>query len=219
MRSTPGTVNFSTLPLGQCTSIASTVVAGTKSKVRPRIVGRQIASAADDIFALLHPVCGEIDGRANSVARALWAADKFQLKPVTLVRVHVAQKHRMVVHHVDDRVQLAVIEQIAHRHAASCNHHCEARALNRRHIFKFLAELVVEQHRPLLPTCSPCVFVGLRVDVPVRHEQIFPPVVVVVQEGVAPTEKGNRNLAKPHVVADVGEIGIAFIVIERLVVV
>jgi hypothetical protein len=61
--------------------------------------------------------------------------------------------------------------------------------------------------------------VRLRIDVPVGHQQVLPAVVVVVDERVAPTEKGNRNLGDAQLVADVGQVAVALVAVERLVVV
>ena len=57
------------------------------------------------------------------------------------------------------------------------------------------------------------------IDVAVDHEDVFPAVVVVVHESRSPAEKGNGVLCEARVVADVGEIGVAIVVIEDVVVV
>ena len=188
-------------------------------EMRPRIVAREITPAAQNILALLHSVRGHIHRRAHRITRAFRPSNKLQLQPVILVRRNIPQQHRMPVHHVDHRVQLAVVEQVAHRHAAPRNHIRQPRTLHRGHILKPLAIDVMKQHRPLRPARPPVIFVRLRVYVPVRHQQVFPAVVVVVQKRVAPAQEGNCDLAQPHVIADVGKIRVALVVVERLVIV
>src|ERR1035438_4972749 len=92
--------------------------------------------------------------------------------------------------------QLVIVEQIATRHTASSNHIRQSCAFDCGYRLKLFAADVVEEHGPLFPACAPCVFVRLGVDMAVRHQQVFPPVIVVVNESVAPAEEGNRDLSR-----------------------
>ena len=77
----------------------------------------------------------------------------------------------------------------------------------------------MKQQRPLREGCAPVVLVYLGIYVPVRFEQVEPSVVVVVEEPVAPTHKGNRRLRHPGLVAHIGKACIAVVVVQHLVVV
>ena len=52
-------------------------------------------------------------------------------------------------------------------------------------------QLIVEEHGTLGPACAPGIFVRLRIHVAIIHQQVFPAIVVVIEERVAPTEEGN----------------------------
>jgi len=63
------------------------------------------------------------------------------------------------------------------------------------------------------------VLVDLGIDVAVDHHEVFPAVVVEVEEAHAPADEGNRYLRDAGLIADFGKACIAVISIERLVVV
>ena len=71
----------------------------------------------------------------------------------------------------------------------------------------------------LLEAGAPVVAVDLGVDVAVGGEEVEPAVVVVVEEGGAPAEEGNGGFGDAELVADVGEVAVAVVVVEDLVVV
>src|SRR5207248_2371525 len=54
---------------------------------------------------------------------------------------------------------------------------------------------------------------------PVNCQQIKPAVVVVIKEPVAPSEEGNCYFGNSSGVTDVSEIGVAFVAVQRVVVV
>ena len=143
--------------------------------------------------------------------------NQLQLKPVVLVRRNVAQQHRMAVHHVDHRIDLAVVEQVANGHDRARQSHPPARPSTAGMTSNFLPPDVVKQQRPLRPACAPPVSVRLRIHVPIRHQQIFPAIVVVVDKRIAPARKGTRPSLNPISLADVRQVRIAFVAIERLV--
>ena len=141
-----------------------------------------------------------------------------------MVRIHVAQQHGRAVDGVDDHVDLAVVEQVAKGRAARRDDVGQAGALDRRNVLEFpllsaCVRHVVKQQRPLGKGGAPVVLVHLRVDVAVDHEQVEPAVVVVVEEAVAPADKGDGGLRDAGLVADVGETVVAVVVVEHLVVV
>ena len=53
----------------------------------------------------------------------------------------------------------------------------------------------------------------------IGDEQILPAVVIVVKKAGAPAEERDRGLGDARLVADIGEVGVAVVAIERLVVV
>ncbi len=182
-----------------------------------RIVAGEIAAAADHIAALLDAIRGQVDGCAHRIARAFGAAHELELQPVVVIWIYVAQEHRVAVDHVDDGVDFAVIEQVSHRHAATCNDVCQASSLHRRDRLKLLALEVAKQKRPLLPGGSPGVLIRLRIDVAIGDQDVLPAIVVVIEKGVAESEERNGSLAETDVVAEIGEVGVAVVVVERVV--
>ena len=53
----------------------------------------------------------------------------------------------------------------------------------------------------------------------ISENQILPAIVVEVEECRAPTEKRDGRLGNPQLIADVREIGVAIVAIERFVIV
>ena len=53
----------------------------------------------------------------------------------------------------------------------------------------------------------------------IRSEQVEPPVVVVVEEGGAPTQERNGRFGNAHLERHVGEVAVAIVVVERFVIV
>ena len=135
------------------------------------------------------------------------------------VGIDVAEKDRVAVEHVDDGVEFAVVEEIAYSQAAAPDHDGEAGAFDCGNELKFFAVDVVEEQGALGPCGAPRLVVDDAVDVAVGDDDVLPAVVVVVEEGVAPAEEGDGWLSDAHLVADVGEVGVAVVAVERVVVV
>jgi hypothetical protein len=66
MRSTAGSLTFSTCARRPVNLRRSRVGCIAQPKVRPLIVGRDVAAAAHHVFALAHPVGGQIDGGSDA---------------------------------------------------------------------------------------------------------------------------------------------------------
>jgi hypothetical protein len=71
--------------------------------------------------------------------------DQFQLNPVVMVGVHVAQKRRRSVKIVDHHVDLPVVEQIAERRAPANSHRSQSCSLHCRNQLELPVPEVVEQ--------------------------------------------------------------------------
>ena len=190
IRSTPGTGKCSTLPSGQCTSMSSTLVACPKAKVQPRIVGRQIASAADHISALLHAVRRHVHRRAHGIARALRGRPQASVRasdscPAITLRSSTGWPSITLIT-ASSLPSLNRSPTAMPRPAITIG---QPRAFDRGNVLKLLALQVVKEHRPLRPAGAPLVLVDLRIDVAVGHQQVLPAVVVVVEECVAPAQE------------------------------
>ena len=150
-------------------------------------------------------------------------ADKLHLHPVMMIGIHVAQQHRRSVDGIDDHIDFAVVEQVAEGRAARGDHDCQPGALHRRDVLEFpvLRSVghVVKQQRPLRTGRAPVVLIHLRIDVAVHFKQIEPAVIVVVEEPIAPADKGNRGLRNARLVTHVGEARVAVVVEQDFVVV
>src|ERR1700733_7653414 len=77
----------------------------------------------------------------------------------------------------------------------------------------------MEQQRPLGVRGAPVVLIHHGVDVAIDEEQVFPSVVVIVDELGGPTEKRDGRLRYPGGIAVVGVVGIAVVAVEHVVVV
>ena len=122
---------------------------GAEAEVEARVVVGKIAAATDDVSTLLHhPInedlllgtpdstCGDVDDGSGSVARRCSAASELEFDPVVVVGVDVAEENWVAVHHVDDGVNLSVVEEITDSHAAACNDGCEASAFDGGDVLK-----------------------------------------------------------------------------------
>ena len=133
-----------------------------QAEVRPRIAGGSVAATAHHVGALLHAVCGQVDGGAHRVTRALRSSHELELQPVILVGRYIAQQHGVAIHHVDDNIQFAVVKQVANSEAAAGDDVGQARSRDGGHRLELLALDVVEEHRPLRPAGTPGMLVDLR---------------------------------------------------------
>ena len=77
----------------------------------------------------------------------------------------------------------------------------------------------MQQLHALGPSGAPVLLVDGGIDVAVHDEQVEPAIVVVVEEGGAPAEEGHGGFSDAGLVADVSEVGVAVVAVERLVVV
>ena len=77
----------------------------------------------------------------------------------------------------------------------------------------------MKKHRPLRECCPPVTLIDRGIHVPVDCQQIKPAVVVVIKESIAPSEEGNCYFGNSSGVTDVSEIGVAFVAVQRVVVV
>src|SRR5215469_11102827 len=124
----------------------------------------------------------------------------------------------MGVHVIDYNVDMAIIKEVAISHPACRSHFCKTGSLNRWNQGE-LSILVMEEQRSLGPGGAPVLVIDPWVNMPVHNEEIEPAVIVVVEERSAPTEKWNGNLGDPGLERDIGEVRIAIIPVERVVVV
>ena len=192
---------------------------GTDSEVRAHVGGGGEASSGEDVGPLAHAVGGEVEGGSGCVARAFYSADEMEGDPVIVVGVDVLEEGRDGVHVVDDGVHAAVVEEVADGETTRGHDLGERGGFDGGNGIEVVAVGVVEEERTLGPAGSPVVGVGVAVDVPVDLEKILPAVVVVVDEGGSPAEEGDGDVGDVGVGADVGEVGIAVVAVEDLVVV
>src|SRR5260370_37671373 len=76
---------------------------------------------------------------------------------------------------------------------------------------------VTEEKRPLRVSHAPIVLIHARIDVTIGIENVFPAVVVVVQEARAPPQEGDGYGGHPRQKADLREIPLAPVLVERKV--
>src|SRR5580698_339740 len=77
----------------------------------------------------------------------------------------------------------------------------------------------MEEQRPFRPGCAPVLAIDLWVNMAVHNEEIEPTIVVIVEKGCTPTEKGDGDLGNTCLVGDICEIGITIVTVERVVVI
>jgi hypothetical protein len=64
-----------------------------QAEVNPQVVGGEAAAAAQHASALANAARSEINRRSNRIARAFGTPDQFQLDPVVVVWIYIAQQH------------------------------------------------------------------------------------------------------------------------------
>src|SRR5271156_1206910 len=79
----------------------------------PGIIRRCEATAAKDVSALGLVRGCQVDRSADSIARALCSSQQFQLDPVMVVVIDVAQQDGRCIDVVQYNIDLAVVKQIA----------------------------------------------------------------------------------------------------------
>src|SRR6185437_9090637 len=120
---------------------------------------------------------------------------------MVVVGVYVAQQDGMSVKRIDHYIDLAIIKQITESCAPPRRDNSQPGSFHRRNRRKFLAAIIMEKLRPLREACPPVLLVHSRIYVSIHGENIFPAVVVVVEECVSPSEEGNGRLGNSPVVA------------------
>src|ERR1041384_399171 len=74
----------------------------------------------------------------------------------------------------------------------------------------------MKQQGLLRVTGAPLMIVDRGIHMTIRHEKIFPAVVVIINKSGAPTEKWNGHFAQPSLKRKVGEVSFAIVVIENI---
>src|SRR5438067_71264 len=97
---------------------------------------------------------------------------------------------------VDDDVKASVAVKIADSDAARAPCLRERRAGPGADPLELTVAQIMKQESLLRITGTPLMIVDSRVHMTIRHEKIFPTVVVIVNETRAPTEKWNCQLAQ-----------------------
>src|SRR6185437_7080410 len=190
------------------------------AELNTQVVGREIAASAEHVAALANAIGVQVDGRADSIARALGSADQLQLNPVVTIRIHVAQQYRHAVHIVEDNVDFAVIEQVAERCSTPDADNGKPSSLHRRHQVELAILQIVKKQRALGITGSPIwMLVHAGIDMTVDDQQIFPAVIVVIEKAIAKADKWNCGRGDASFVTDVGEIAGAVVAEDHIVIV
>src|SRR5580698_2367819 len=138
---------------------------------------------------------------------------------MVFIGIYVAEQDGRGVEGVDHDVDLSVVEEVSEGGATTGRHHGEAGVLYGRDELELFAFHVAIEKRALGEGGAPVVFIDSRVDVAVDHHEVFPTVVVVVDELGGPSEEGDGVLRDAGMIADVGEVGVSVVVIEDFVVV
>ena len=163
-----------------------------QAEVYAQIVRRKITAAAQHVSALAHVRRIQIYGSADRIARTARASNEFQLYPMMMIGVHVAQQNRHAIHVVDDDADLAIVEDVSEGCAARYADSCKPRPFNRRNQLKLAVLQVVIKQGTLRVTLSPFrMTIDFRVYVSIDDEQIFPSVVVVIEKSIAEAYEGN----------------------------
>ena len=191
-----------------------------EAEVEAEVVGGEVGAAGEDVVALADAAGGEVDGCADCVFGALFAglgidaADEVELDPVVVVVVYVFEQDGDSVHVADDDVDFAPVEDVAKGSAAAYGDDCESGALDGGDFGEFTVFEVVEQLVALGVAGAPLgVLVDLGVDVAVGDEEVFPAVVVIVEEAVGKADEGDGWAGDAGAVTDIGE-GAGAIVFE-----
>lgn len=91
---------------------------GADAEVGAHVGGGGVAAAGEDVSTLAGAVSGQVEGRADSVARRLGTTDEAEGYPVIFVGVNVAQERWRCIYVVDDGVHATVVEEVADGQAA-----------------------------------------------------------------------------------------------------
>src|SRR5438552_474377 len=114
---------------------------------------------------------------------------------------------------------MTIVEEIAKSGASTDCDLSQSTLRIRRNILEMVAVHVVKQQWTLPPRGAEVVLVHLGVNMAVHDEDIFQPIVIVVQKTHAPAKEWDRHFSDSCLVAYVGEVAIAFSFIQGIVVI
>ena len=121
------------------------------------------------------------------------AAHQPHLHPVMMIRIHIAQQHRRPIYRIDDHIDLAVVEQIAKRRAASRNHNRQPRCPSPAGTYSNFRPLPVPSERCETAAAARQTSCPSRADPPAGYtwpfdfEQVEPSVIVDSRETRRPS--------------------------------
>src|ERR1700757_2776340 len=130
---------------------------------------------------------------------------------MVMVRAHVAKQYRCGVERVDHDIDFAVVEKISEGRASAGSNYGKPCALDWRNQLELLAVQIVVEQRALGKTCTPILFVDLRIDMAIDPHDVFPAIIVVSDEAGSPAEKGNSVLGEAEAIGQIGEVGVCVI--------
>src|SRR5713101_8798371 len=114
---------------------------------------------------------------------------------------------------------MTVVEQVTERRSSCRYYHGEAASRSRRHLLELRSIQITQQQRALRPGRAPVLQINSRIHVPIGHENVEQPVVIVVEKAGAPAQKWDRQRRDSSAKSDVGERRVAFIPVKRVVIV
>src|ERR1051326_3769863 len=131
-------------------------------------------------------------------------------------RSDILQNRRLSIDIVDDHIEASVAVEVADGDAARAPGLRECSARPGADSLESAVAQIMKQQSLLRVTGAPLMLVDRRIHMTIRHEEIFPTVVVIIDETCAPAEKRNCHLAHPGLERKIGKVSFAVVVIENI---
>src|SRR6202012_438026 len=176
-----------------------------QAKVDPQIILREIASTAANLVQL-----DQIAGRGTEARvegkQIAFGSLKLEADPMIDGAALGAQDHRFSLQIFDHNFQVAVVEQVANRKPAA-----HLRDLYRGSgEFTGVAEgpvVLIKIKQLRLSKSGTDIFdIHLRVNMAIDEDQVRPPIVVYIEEGVSPAHVGCGSAGYPRRAGNVGKV-------------
>src|SRR5882762_5824130 len=186
----------------------------SEPKVHTLGARRKVATRRRDCRKLCSACGHNLHFSANSISIALVACE-FQQNPVIL-RGCLVMKHvcRPFIR-IHNCIHAPVVVQISGRHSARHPQLPKYRPRLSGHVDKTLTSISRQQHRLTVPQIRERQLHSVQI-VPLRNQQVFPPVIVVVQEPNTPSRMGQRHFTDSRSRARIRERAITVVSIQRV---
>src|SRR5690348_9814772 len=182
-------------------------------------IARGFKAAIGANFRLLSQCASlDFDLRPQAVAIGL-RSHRLDAKPVAGLRGFIPQKNRRAVEHGHDDVLAAIVSEVCDRRPSPDITTGQSGPRTRRNLGELAVPFVVEQERMFRVSYAEGMLINLRIYMPVSNENIFPSVIVEINELHPKRQERRADGAKPGWSGEVGKAAAVIVVVQIVLVV